>query len=113
MDKVVKYRQLVKQVAVETGELGERPDNPVKTQFILDDERGHYLLYFNGWRESRRTYGCYFHVDVDNDGKVWIQHDGTDLAIAEILVDRGIPKADIVLAFHSPVKRPDTGYAIS
>ncbi|MEC4811710.1 MAG: XisI protein [Scytonema sp. PMC 1069.18] len=112
MDKVTQYKSIVRQVAIETGQLGERPDDEVKTQFILDDERGHYLLYFNGWRGSQRTYGCYLHIDVDEGGKVWVQYDGTDLRIAQQLVDRGIPQADIVLGFHSPLRRADTGFAV-
>ena len=112
MDKVEKYKSIARQIAIETGKLGERPDDEVKTQLILDDERGHYLLYFNGWRGSKRTYGCYLHIDVNEDGKVWLQYDGTDLRIADQLVDRGIPQSDIVLGFHSPLRRPDTGFAV-
>ncbi|MBV7335811.1 XisI protein [Chloroflexi bacterium TSY] len=40
-----------------------------------------------------------------------IQHDATDIGIANELVDRGVPKEDIVLAFHSPYKCPYTGFA--
>ncbi|NJM18350.1 MAG: XisI protein [Richelia sp. RM2_1_2] len=113
MDKVTNYKSIVRQIAIDIGKLGERPDDEIKNQIILDDERGHYLLYFNGWRGSKRTYGCYLHIDVNHDGKVWVQHDGTDLRVAEQLIDKGIPQSDIVLGFHSPIKRPDTGYAVS
>ena len=29
------------------------------------------------------------------------------------LQEHGIPKEDIVLGFHAPYKRPDTGYAVA
>lgn len=45
-------------------------------------------------------------------GKVWLQHDGTGRAIAEELVAAGIPKEDIVLAFHPARLRQHTGYAV-
>ena len=45
------------------------------------------------------------------DGKLWIQHDGTEEGIANRLVENGVPKEHIVLAFHAPYKRPYTGYA--
>ena len=112
MDKVTQYKLIVRDIALETGKLGDRPENAIENQIILDEERGHYLLYFNGWKGSKRTYGCYFHVDVSKDGKVWVQHDGTDLRIAQQLVDRGIPHCDIILGFHSPLKRPDTDFAV-
>lgn len=112
MDKVANYKSIVRQLTIEIGKLGERPDNEVKNQIILDEEGGHYLLYFNGWRDSKRTYGCYLHIDVNDDGKVWVQYDGTDLRVAEQLLEKGISKFNIVLGFHSPIKRPDTGFAV-
>ncbi|MCB9298392.1 MAG: XisI protein [Lewinellaceae bacterium] len=75
--------------------------------------RRHYLLFSNGG-EGERVYGCYLHIDVANDGKVWVQHDGTDVAIAEKLLEKGIPKIDIVLGFHAPFVRVDTeGFAVA
>jgi hypothetical protein len=44
---------------------------------------------------------------------VWIQHDATDVGIANELLARGVPKEDIVLAFHPPYKRPYTGFAVN
>ncbi|MDJ1182452.1 XisI protein [Roseofilum casamattae] len=112
MDKVAKYKEIVREIAVAIGQLGDSPDSPIKNQIILDDEHGHYLLYFNGWKGENRTYGCYFHVDVSEDGKVWVQHDGTDCLVAQQFLDRGIPHDDIVLGFQAPIKRPDTGFAL-
>jgi hypothetical protein len=35
-------------------------------------------------------------------GKIWVQHDGTEDAIADQLVEKGVPKQEIVLAYHAP-----------
>jgi hypothetical protein len=51
------------------------------------------------------------HLDI-KDGKIWIQHDGTEIGIANELVKLGVPKEDIVLAFHEPFVRPYTGFAV-
>jgi hypothetical protein len=51
-------------------------------------------------------------VDI-KDGKIWIQYDGTETGLACALVQAGVPKEDIVLAFHAPHKRPYTGYAVA
>ena len=51
------------------------------------------------------------HIDI-KEGKIWIQHDGTEIGIANELVEMGVPKQDIVLAFHAPYKRQYTGFAI-
>ena len=43
--------------------------------------------------------------------KVWVQHDGTEVGIADELVKLGVLKEDIVLAFHEPLVRKYTGFA--
>jgi XisI protein len=45
--------------------------------------------------------------------RIWVQEDATDYDLVGVLEDKGIPKSDIVLAFHAPYKRPYTGYAIA
>ncbi|MEM9887429.1 MAG: element excision factor XisI family protein [Bacteroidota bacterium] len=71
------------------------------------------MLYFNGWKGSRRTYGCFLHIDVTEEGKVWLHHDGTDLLIGDPLEEKGVAAADLVLGFIAPYRRKDTGYAIA
>ena len=61
------------------------------------------------WRGNKREFGCILHLDI-KDGKVWIQHDGTEVGIANQLVELGVPKHDIVLAFHEPAVRQFTGF---
>ena len=50
------------------------------------------------------------HMDI-KDGKIWIQHDGTEIGVANELVELGVPKEDIVLAYHAPYQRVYTGFA--
>ncbi len=50
------------------------------------------------------------HFDI-KDGKIRIQHDGTEIGVANELVEMGVPKEDIVQAYHPPYKRPYTGFA--
>ncbi|MCB0594195.1 MAG: XisI protein [Lewinellaceae bacterium] len=113
MGKVEAYKKIVSKLIEEIGNLGAKPGAVVKTQIIKDEPNGHYLLFSNGWRGDDRVYGCYLHIDISADGKIWLQHDGTDLVVAQKLLDQGIPKTDIVLAFHAPFVREDTGFALS
>ena len=65
-----------------------------------------------GWKDANtRIYGCILHVDII-DGKIWVQHDDTEDAIAEQLVAKGVPKQDIVLADHAPHLRQYKEFAI-
>lgn len=111
MGNVKKYKKLVSSLIEEIALIGAKPDSPIQKQVIRDEPGGHYLLFSNGWRNDERVYGCFLHIDVTEDGKIWIQHDGTDLVVAQMLLDRNVPKKDIVLAFHAPYVREDTGFA--
>ncbi len=60
---------------------------------------------------ARRGHGSVIHVDV-RDGRVLIQHDGTEAGIASELVEAGVPKENIVLAFRPVERRPYTGFGV-
>ena len=104
MDKVSAYKNIVSKIVREVAEMTPS-DDVSETQVILDNDSGHYVLFSVGWHQNKREYLPFVHLDVKPDGKVWIQHDGTDLVLAQWLVDAGIPKHDIVLAFHAPARR--------
>lgn len=65
-----------------------------------------------GWDGIRRDHGCLVHVDII-DGKFWIQRDGTEHGIARELLEAGVPKDRIVLAFRSPEMRRLTDFAVA
>jgi hypothetical protein len=111
MDTLTTYRQIVQDVL--TGYYQETAGAMVgvERQLVLDPTRDHYLLMTVGWEQNHRVDGCVLHLDI-KDGQIWIQHDGTERGIANDLLERGIPKADIVLAFHAPYKRPFTGFGV-
>ena len=111
MDKLDLYRQLIQQSLEQRAKLRSKND-PVESQTIFDPQSDRYLLINVGWKNSNtRIYGCVLHVDI-RGGKIWVQHDGTEDAIADQLVTLGVPKQDIVLAYHAPYVRQYTEYAI-
>ncbi|MGH2412677.1 MAG: XisI protein, partial [Microcystaceae cyanobacterium] len=90
-----------------------KPLNPeIECQFVCDTEQDHYQVVNMGWQQYRRIYGCVIHLDI-KDGKIWIQHNTTDIDIAEKLVKLGVLRQDIVLGFQSPSVRKFTAYAVS
>jgi hypothetical protein len=111
MDKLTQYREIVKQLLLSYAEI-DNPDPDIETQIVFDTERDHYQLMNVGWKNQRRIYGCFLHIDI-KDGKVWLQHNGTEDEVAEEMVNLGIPQQDIVIGFHSPFKRQFTEYAVS
>ena len=111
MDRDNAYRAIVKRVLQEVADITPSDEN-IRTEFVCDEALGHYQVSQVGWEGKRRVDDVFLHIDV-LDGKVWLQHDGTNLRIAEELVRAGIPKADIVLAFHHPSRSKDTEFAVA
>ena len=110
MAKVSEYRQLIQELLKEYGNIRANNED-VEAEAIFDTERDHYQVVHIGWSNKRRVYGCVLHLDI-KDGKIWIQHDGTEGGIANELVERGVPKHDIIMGFHSPFKRQFTEFAV-
>jgi hypothetical protein len=111
MDKLNNYRQYVKNIITKYSQF--KPSyGDVELQIIFDEIRDHYHLMTVGWNDERRIRGSILHIDI-KDGKIWIQHDGTEDGIANELLTEGVPKKDIVLAFHSPYRRELTGFAVN
>jgi XisI protein len=52
------------------------------------------------------------HLRIKNS-KVWIERDGMEEGIATDLLEAGIPKEDIVLAFYRPERRAITEFAVA
>ena len=112
MDNLEKHRNIVKDLL--SGYAQIKPAHgDILRQTIFDQEGNHYQLINTGWEEKRRIYGCLLHLDIAEDGKIWIQYDGTEEGIANKLVERGIAKDDIVLAYQSTYTRQLSGFAVS
>jgi hypothetical protein len=111
MDKVTHYQQLIEDILREYASF--KPSyGDIEVEFISDPSKGHFQLMTVGWKGQQRIHGCQMNVDIKG-GKIWIQHDGTEEGIANRLVAAGVPRDDIVLAFHTPFMRKFTDFAVS
>src|SRR5919204_4162575 len=107
MDELNLYRQVIRDL-IRSYAQSQPSRGDVQIEVIFDESNDHYELMYAGWNGPYRIHGSVLHIDI-RGGKVWIQHDGTEDGIASELVEAGIPKEHIVLAFHPPYKRPYTG----
>lgn len=109
---VEQYQQYIQQLLLERSQRAsslKKNAREYEIQTLFDTERNHYQLLHVGWRGDNRSFGCLLHLDI-KDGKIWIQHDGTEIGIANQLVELGVPREDIVLAFHEPEVRQYTDF---
>lgn len=109
-DKLTTYRAQIEEILREYAS-HEYAHGDIEREVVVDPAHDHYELISVGWVGVERIHGCLLHVDIKN-GKIWIQHDAIEGGIANRLVAAGVPKEDVVLAFHSPFKRQFTGFAV-
>ncbi|MGL6343654.1 MAG: XisI protein [Waterburya sp.] len=109
MDTLNAYRQYIQEILTEHAKLVW--DKRITAETIFDRESDRYQLVYVGWRGAKRVYGVVLHVDII-DNKIWVQQDGTEAGIANKLVERGVPKHNIVLGFDPPMMRQYTDFAI-
>lgn len=111
MDKLEKYRRILREIILRYGSYTSSRSNTDWLP-ICDDERGEYLLIDAGWENEKRVYLTAFHFRIKND-KIYVEQDNTDAEPVRQMLDAGVPKEDIVLAFYSPSQRKLTGFAVA
>lgn len=112
MDKLERYRQIIRDLLVPLTER-KYPGLNVINEAVFDEKNDRYIVVSVGWEgNARRIYHNLAQLDIIN-GKIWIQRDGTEDGIGYDLEAAGVPKSDIVPAFHPENVRPHTGYAVA
>ena len=111
MDKLTEYPKLIKRILTEYIELCNRKPKPDRETFlVVDEDKQHYIWMNLGWQNRERIFGITVYVRI-RDRKFWIEEDWTEDGIASDLLRAGVPKEDIVLAFHEPSMRQYTEFA--
>lgn len=111
MDRVDHYRQIVERILQDYASV-PHAYGEVEDATVFDRQADRYLLLSAGFQQKRRVYGVVIHIDI-KQGKIWLQCNNTDRDIAQELMEAGVAKEDIVLAFHPPQMRIHTGYAVA
>jgi hypothetical protein len=111
MDKLNHYRSLIEKILTQYHQAFSKssPEN-VEMLLAFDEKRDQYLWFQVGWTPQERIRGISVHVRLKND-KIYIEEDWTEEGIANELLREGVPKTDIVLAFHAPETRKFTDFA--
>ncbi len=111
MDVLGRYRKAIIDLL---NEYAEYPPShgDIQVEVIIDERQDHYELVYAGWSGQYRIHGSVIHIDI-RDEKIVIQYDGTEEGVADRLVEMGIPKDRIVLAYKPPEIRPYTGFAVA
>jgi XisI protein len=109
MDQERHYEELIVQI-LEAHRAKAPKDSSAEDVVLADSKAKHYQLLTVGWEHNSNAFGSVIHVSLDK-GKIWIHYDGTEYGVANELLDLGVPKEDIVLAFQAPNVRTSSGFA--
>lgn len=112
------YSEIIQNIIISYTEI-PYIDLNIKFETVFDTQQNRYLLMIVGREKisspfptTKRVHGCLIHIDIIDD-KIWIQRDGTEKGIASDLLEVGISKDKIVLAFYDPQIREETGFAVA
>jgi hypothetical protein len=109
--KIEQYRAVLQEIIVRQAAI--KPANgDIELQAICDTCGDHYLVLALGWDRTRRVLDPLIYLRLQ-DGKVWVEEDGTDANIVEQLIAAGVPAADMVIGFHHPEERAYTEFAVA
>jgi len=112
VDKIERYRSIIYDTLEPLGRI-RFSNSKITNETIFDRQNDRYIVATVGWEsENKRIYFNLVHVDIIN-GKIWIQRDGTEDGVGYAFEAAGVPKSDIVPAFHPESVRPHTGYAVA
>ena len=99
MDKLEHYRSSI-QTLLEKYSQSKPRNEEVENELFFDPIRDHYQLMRVGWKGLERIYYTVLHFDI-KDGKIWLQHNATDIDVGQELIDMDVDKEDIVLVLQS------------
>ena len=100
MDKLKNYRQFLHKTVKRHAQF-QPANGEIKTHAVCDRETDDYMVVDSGWNEKGcRIYDVVLHFRLQN-GIVHVERDNTDAEVVRELLDAGIEKDDIILAYNT------------
>ena len=113
MERVSFYQKKIQEVLSEyLTDLRQPANKDIDFVPISDTDKNHFQIIAMGWDKDERIFNLLFHLDILG-AKIWVQEDKMEHSIAERLVEKGISKKEIVLAYFPDYHRAYTEYAVS
>jgi len=112
MDQIAHYQQIITQLLEEYAAIPPSYPTNLRDEVVADTVRNHFQLISLGWEQSRFIHEVIFHLDII-EGKVWIQRNNTEADLSAELIERGVPKSDIVIGFQPTGTLVQTNYAVA
>ncbi len=113
MDKIKRYEEILIDL-VKSYHYEPYPDEVVTRHIIIDRENHHYQVLDEGWvKEDDFLLSIVLYFQLKPDGKIWIMENWTEDNVENTLLEKGIPKSDIVLGLFPKYVRTRLDFAVS
>jgi hypothetical protein len=113
MEKVKNLRKSIISAMTEYADYLSGSNLPkVEYSLLRDESHDKYQLLAVGWEKNERIYSVIFHADIVGE-HIWIQEDNTEDGFANLLLEKGVDKKDIVLAYYPEYHRQYTEFAVA
>ena len=102
MDTLKKYKTIIDSVLKNHNGFPSRDFPLLQNQIVIDLEKKHFIQLTYGWNGYNYLHYVTFHIELKDDGKVWIHQNRTDVNIEDELIAMGIPKDYLVFGMVEP-----------
>lgn len=109
MDRIKKYQRILELFFIERAAIQDRQKSGLSAHLLINEARTDFLLLKIGWAKKMFVHTVTFHMLI-KDQKIWIYENKTDVDVAQLLVENGVAKADIVLGYLSSELRQLSEY---
>lgn len=100
MDKLTKYREILAETVRKHAAFQPANGN-IKTQAVIDEADGDFMVIDAGWSDNgRRVYDVVLHFHVEGE-TVRVERDNTDAEVVRELIEKGVDRQDLILAFNA------------
>lgn len=112
MDRISRYREVIESTLQEYARLFNHQPEGVEVIAVCDKATDTYAIVNVGWDGNERMNMTSVLMRIIN-GKIWVEEDRTMYGFVDELLEAGISRDDIVLAFQSPEMRQHTQFAVA
>lgn len=112
MDKINNYQEIIIGFLKEQAKPTKGMNMDIRREIIIDRESNNFQLLHVGWKGHHYQFFVAFHLSIINN-KIWLQWNRTEHEVVDYLMEKGVPKDDIVLGLKPPFVRKHTGFAVA
>lgn len=102
MDRIKKYKKIVKETIQKHVHLPSPTFPNLQDIFVVDAEGKHFMMLTIGWYKDQYRHSTIYHVEVKDNGKIWVHELRTDVEFDKELIEKGIPEEDIIGGMIEP-----------